>query len=97
MSTAPKKKELRMRLIFAIPFILTSFVILSGLLIMGTTIGRIQGKFMIWGQIEAILYIVLWILAMGGVALIVGIILAYAIANPLKKLTKQAIFWPLAI
>jgi len=76
----------RMRLIVAIPTILILFTIGSGFLVFHLT-KRVYHFSP--GTPASDIHVAIWVLIMGGVALVAGLLLAYGVTNPLKKMVKK--------
>ena len=79
-------KRVRFRLLVSIPIILTTFTLGSGFLVLKLT----QSTFSLTLPAKTTLFIAGGILVMTLLALISGIMLAYGITRPLKKLTMTA-------
>lgn len=72
-----------MRLIIAVPITLMAFTLGSGFL----TFSLIRKGPL--GAMTSNIYVGIWILIMGGVAFLTGLVMAYGITNPLRKMVKK--------
>lgn len=79
----PQFKMTRIRLIVSIPIIVFLFSFSSGMLVL------YLGRHIALREPQAMLSSALWVLAMAGVALLSGVLLAFGITKPLKEMKQK--------